>query len=98
MPTNKYECNFLTFDNMAIAISDSNLKEIYNLSYEEKLDLVDLIIKSMRTATKKIKQKTAEPTNSWVDQFEGRWIDSKSADDMVKDLRNSRTNNSTIDL
>lgn len=83
---------------MAIALSDSNLKEIYNLSYEDKLDLVDFIIKSMRTATNKIKQKTTEPTSSWVDQFEGRWIDSKSADDMVNDLRSSRTNNSEINL
>lgn len=30
---------------MSIAISEDNLREIYDLSYEDKLDLVDLIIK-----------------------------------------------------
>ncbi len=67
---------------MAIAISDSNLKEIYSLSYEDKLDLVDLIIKSIRSATNVLKVNTAEPSVSWVSQFEGKWIDQKSADEM----------------
>jgi len=83
---------------MAIAISDSNLKEIYGLSYEDKLDLVDLIIKLMRSATAKIKVKSAEPAVSWVDQFEGKWVDSKSADEMVAEMRNSRTINSEVAL
>lgn len=83
---------------MAIAISDSNLREIYSLSYEDKLDLVDLIIKSMRSAATKFKVKAAEPSVSWVSQFEGKWEDSKSADDMVKDLRTARTNNSEVVL
>lgn len=65
---------------MAIAISDANLREIYSLSNEEKLDLVDLIIKSMRSATSKIKVKVAEPAHSWVEQFEGKWIDNNSED------------------
>ena len=39
---------------MAVAISDKYLRDIYNLSNEEKLDLVDLIIKSMRVAHSKI--------------------------------------------
>lgn len=76
---------------MAIAISDANLKEIYNLSYEDKLDLVDLIIRSMRSAADQIKIKTKEASPSWVAQFEGKWIDSRSADEMVADLRQSRT-------
>lgn len=83
---------------MAIAISDSNLREIYSLSNKEKLDLVDLIIKSMRSAATKFKTKAADPSVSWVSQFEGKWEDSKSADDMVKDLRNSRTCNSEVVL
>ena len=39
---------------MAVAISDKYLRDIYNLSNEEKLDLVDLIIKYMRVAHSKI--------------------------------------------
>lgn len=83
---------------MAIAISDANLREIYSLSNEDKLDLVDLIIKSMRSATSKIKVKVAEPAHSWVEQFEGKWIDNKSADEMVQNLRQSRTSNSDVVL
>ena len=82
------------FQVMAIAISDVSLKEIYNLSTEDKLDLVDMIIKSMKSAVTKAKPKT----NSWVDQFEGKWQDSKDADEMVADLRASRTTNSSISL
>ena len=76
---------------MAIAISDVSLKD---LSTEDKLDLVDMIIKSMKSAVTKAKPKTS----SWVDQFEGKWQDSKDADEKVADLRASRTMNSSISL
>lgn len=83
---------------MAIAISDSNLKEIYNLSYEDKLDLVNLIIQSMRSTTDRMKVKAIESSTSWASEFEGKWMDSKSADEMVMDLRRSRTENSEVVL
>lgn len=83
---------------MAIAISDSNLKEIYSLSYEDKLDLVDLIIKSMRSATNRLKVTAAEPNTSWVSQIAGKWIDERSAEEMLDDIRQSRTSNSEIVL
>ena len=83
---------------MAIAISDANLKEIYSLSNEDKLDLVNLIINSMRSAKSILKAKTQAPATSWVSQFEGKWEDSKSADEMVADLRHSRTSNSSVTL
>lgn len=78
---------------MAIAVSDANLKEIYNLSYDEKLDLVDLILKSMRSSARIVDVKPIETNVSWVSQFEGQWKDSKSAEEMVMDLRRSRTRN-----
>ena len=55
-----WEIKILTikFQVMAIAISDVSLKEIYNLSTEDKLDLVDMIIKSMKSAVTKAKPKT----------------------------------------
>lgn len=83
---------------MAIAISDTNLKEIYSLSYEDKLDLVDLIIKSMRSAKSMLQVKGHAQETSWVSQFEGKWEDSKSADEMVAGLRHSRTSNSEVQL
>ena len=83
---------------MAIAISETNLQEIYNLSTEEKLDLVNLIIKSIRSAASKINAKSTVSNTSWADQFNGKWIDSKSAEEMVNDLRRSRTNNTEVIL
>ena len=83
---------------MAIAISDKYLRDIYNLSNEEKLDLVDLIIKSMRVARSKINIGVSKKSINWVDELEGKWIDSKSADEMVSDIRSARTNNSEVIL
>ena len=83
---------------MAIAISDKYLRDIYNLSNEEKLDLVDLIIKSMRFARSKINIGVNKKSINWVDEVEGKWIDSKSADDMINDIRSARTKNSEVIL
>ena len=83
---------------MAVAISDKYLRDIYNLSNEEKLDLVDLIIKSMRVAHSKINIEVRKKSLNWVDELEGKWIDSKSADEMVSDIRSARTNNSEVIL
>ena len=83
---------------MAIAISDKYLRDIYNLSNEEKLDLVDLIIKSMRFARSKINVGVCKKSINWVDELEGKWIDSKSADDMINDIRSARTKNSEVIL
>ena len=83
---------------MAIAISDKYLRDIYNLSNEEKLDLVDLIIKSMRFARSKINVGVNKKSINWVDELEGKWIDSKSADDMINDIRSARTKNSEVIL
>ena len=83
---------------MAVAISDKYLRDIYNLSNEEKLDLVDLIIKSMRVAHSKIGIGISKKSINWVDELEGKWIDSKSVDEMISDIRSSRTNNTDVIL
>ena len=83
---------------MAVAISDKSLRDIYNLSNEDKLDLVDLIIKSMRVAHSKIGIGISKKSKNWVDELEGKWIDSKSVDEMISDIRSSRTNNSEVIL
>ena len=83
---------------MAVAISDKYLRDIYNLSNEDKLDLVDLIIKSMRVAHSKIGIGISKKSINWVDELEGKWIDSKSVDEMISDIRSSRTNNSEVIL
>ena len=53
------------------------------MSNEEKLDLVDLIIKSMRVAHSKIGIGISKKSKNWVDELEGKWIDSKSVDEMI---------------
>ena len=83
---------------MAVAISDKYLRDIYNLSNEDKLDLVDLIIKSMRVAHSKIGIGISKKSINWVDESEGKRIDSKSVDVMISDIRSSRTNNSEVML
>ena len=83
---------------MAIAIFDKYLRDIYNLSNEDKLDLVDLIIKSMRVARSKINIGVSKKSMNWVDELEGKWIDSRSADEMISDIRSARTNNSEVIL
>lgn len=82
---------------MALTIENVNLQAIYSLSPEEKLDLVDLIIKSMKSAVSKVKTVSTENRASWVDQFEGKWEDSKSAEEMIADIRNSRIEGITLE-
>ena len=60
---------------MAIAISDYYLREIKNLSNEDKLDWVDFIIKSMRVARSKVSIRVCKQTNAWVDEWGGQWGD-----------------------
>ena len=83
---------------MAVAISDKYLRDIYNLSNEDKLDLVDMIIKSMRVAGSKIKVGVRKKSKNWVDELEGKWVDSRSVEEMISDIKSSRTNNSDIIL
>ena len=83
---------------MAIAISNINLQDIYALSPEEKLDLIDLIVKSMKSVAAKAKGLASQKEVSWVDQFEGKWEDSRSAEEMVADIRNARTLNTPVSL
>ena len=83
---------------MAVAISDKYLRDIYNLSNEDKLDLVDMIIKSMRVAGSKRKVGVSKKSKNWVDELEGKWVDSRSVEEMISDIKSSRTNNSDIIL
>ena len=54
---------------MEIALSKANLEEIYSLSNDDKLNLVNLIIKSMQTAVGKIKEKRAVSEAHHIDDM-----------------------------
>ena len=55
-------------------------------------------MKSMRFARSKINVGVSKKSINWVDELEGKWIDSKSADDMINDIRSARTKNSEVIL
>lgn len=52
----------------------------------------------MRQDAVKFKDKSTSSSVSWVDQFDGKWIDNTTADEMAKTLRDARTLNSKIEL
>ena len=52
----------------------------------------------MRFARSKINVGVSKKSINWVDELEGKWIDSKSADDMINDIRSARTKNSEVIL
>ena len=46
---------------------------------------------------KKIKSSFAKK-ESWVDQFAGKWKDSRSTDEIIADIHNARTSNDEVSL
>ena len=83
---------------MALAISENYLREIYNMTNEDKLDLVDLIINSMRVAKSRINISVNKRSKAWIDELEGKWGDDKSVEEMISDIKSSRTKNTSIVL
>ena len=62
--------------------------ELKDISDEEKLNLIVLLSSSM-VHTKAQK----ENDSNWIDKFVGVWQDSRSADEIVNDIRAARTTN-----
>lgn len=63
-----------------------------NLSQEVKLELISRLSSSLLT-----KEKENEVEN-WASQFTGAWDDTRSAEEIIEDIRNARTNNRDIAL
>ena len=66
---------------------------IKDISSEEKLNLISLLSNSMLSE----KHNTAKPKDGWASRFVGAWKDSRSAEEIMNDIRSARTNN-TFDL
>lgn len=65
-----------------------------DLSSEVKLELISRLSSSLL-----IKKNTkALESADWASQFAGKWSDSRSADEIVEDIRNSRSTNREIEL
>jgi hypothetical protein len=55
------------------------------LSSNAKLELIARLSLSL------VKKEDKDASANWTDSFAGKWQDSRSADEMVADIRNSRS-------
>lgn len=64
--------------------------ELKDLSDNAKLELITLLSSSMtRPETKK-----ESSSKGWASRFSGKWQDSRSAEEIIEDIRSARTANS----
>ena len=68
-------------------ISARYWSELKDLSNGVKLELISLLSSSM------VKEATKDAGNHWADRFCGSWQDSRSAEEIVEDIRKRRTTN-----
>lgn len=68
-------------------ISARYWSELKDLSDSVKLELITLLSSSM------VKTESEDNSDNWADRFCGVWKDSRSADDIVDDIRSMRTAN-----
>ena len=64
-----------------------------DLSNTEKIELIALLSSSMTVAN----EQTASHKKGWASRFAGKWKDSRSAEEIVSDIRSARTTN-TFDV
>lgn len=76
---------------MNIPNMDTYWSILKNLSSDMKLELISRLSKSLLS-----KDQTID--DNWVSQFSGAWKDSRSAESIIADIRNSRTLNREIEL
>ena len=77
--------------NVLTASSPINAKywsELKDLSDNVKLELITLLSSSMTHS-----EKATAPRKGWASRFSGVWQDSRSAEDIIADIRTARTNN-----
>lgn len=65
--------------------------DLNDLSDNMKLELIILLSNSMRHF------KATTPSTNWADRFLGAWVDDRTSDEIVDDIRSMRTNN-TFDI
>jgi len=64
--------------------------ELKDLSNTEKIELIALLSSSMTVAD----EQAASHKKGWASRFAGTWKDSRSAEEIVSDIRSARTTNS----
>ena len=68
-------------------------ESIKNVGADVKIELISLLSDSLIHAVV-----VKEHKKNWAQKYAGRWQDSKTAEEMVDDMRSSRTFNREIDL
>ena len=76
---------------MNIPNMDTYWSILKNLSSDMKLELISRLSKSLLSKDQSI-------DDNWASQFVGEWKDSRSAESIIEDIRNSRTSNREIEL
>ena len=76
---------------MNIPNMDTYWSILKNLSSDMKLELISRLSKSLLSKDQSIE-------DNWASQFAGEWKDSRSAESILEDIRNSRTSNREIEL
>lgn len=64
--------------------------ELKGLSNTEKIELIALLSSSLTG----IKEQPASSKKGWASRFSGTWKDTRSAEEIIKDIRAARTTNS----
>ena len=83
--------NVMIAPDMNIPNMDTYWSILKNLSSDMKLELISRLSKSLLSKDQSI-------DDNWVSQFAGEWKDSRSAESIIEDIRNSRTSNREIEL
>ena len=76
---------------MNIPNMDTYWSILKNLSSDMKLELISRLSKSLLSKDQSI-------DDTWASHFAGEWKDSRSAESIIEDIRNSRTSNREIEL
>ena len=70
-------------------VSNRYWRELKDLNDSVKLELITLLSHSLTHAA----ESKQSPTEKWADRFCGAWKDSRSAEEIVSDIRSFRTAN-----
>lgn len=74
------------------ADADTYWNLLKNLSTDIKLDLIARLSNSLLDQGKKLENE------HWASAFAGKWADTRSAEEIIDDIREARTSNKEIDL
>lgn len=74
-------------------VSAKYWSELKDLSDNVKLELISLLSISMKHP----EEESAKPGKGWASRFAGKWQDSRSAEEIIDDIRAARTEN-TFDV